>query len=181
MNSVPWGGSYLRVGLLLVLAAPAAAQGEGSLPRHPSDTARVTAPPFRHHVTGFAGVTFDDGEGGFTLGAQYERRFHRWYGVGAVTQAVVGKDRDFLIGPSFFLHPLEALTVGLTPGAERADEDWDFLFRLGLDYVFELKQEWTIGPTLALDFARGQRIYVIGVSIGRTFGRAAQVPPTLNE
>jgi hypothetical protein len=154
----------------MLLAGPAWAQGEGSLPRHPSEGARETAPPFRHHASAFTGLTVEEETGGFTIGAQYEYRFHMWYGVGGLVQTLYDRQREFIIGPTFYLHPLEPLSVGLSPGLERADADWAFLFRIGLDYDFELRKGWTIAPSFALDFARGQRILVLGVSVGRIFG-----------
>ncbi len=169
----PRNGRCLRVAalgwVLLLLPGVAAAQ-EGNVPRADSVAApRPPAPPWRNHASAFVGVTNDDGQYGFTLGLDYERRFHQWYGAGGIVATVFGEDRELVVGPTFFLHPVAELRLGLTAGAELRESEWDFLFRIGLDYEFEWKPRWTIAPSLALDFARGRRIVVVGASVGHIF------------
>lgn len=153
------------------LALPSRLQGqEGGIPNAPAVKApRETAPPWRNHANAFAGLTNEDGTYGFTLGADYERRWHRWYGVGVTVESVFGEAREFIVAPMFLLHPVGDLRVALVPGAEKAAGGWDFLFRIELDYAFEWRPGWTVSPTIALDFARGERIVIMGASMGRIF------------
>lgn len=159
------------VALLLAGAVGSASAQEGNIPKHegsePAPTG--TRPPWRNHAAFFTGITIDDGEAGFTLGLDYERRFHRWYGAGLTTEAVLGPGRDIVVGPTFFLHPVGEFRLGLTAAGEHVDGEWVFLFRIGMDYDFELRPDWTIGPSFGLDFARGRRIVVLGASLGRIF------------
>lgn len=161
---------WLALGFLLLLAPAGLTAQEGNVPRAGEVTpAKRPPPPWRNHAAGFAGVTNDDGDYGFTLGLDYERRFHQWYGVGGKIEVVTGEGRDLIVGPTFNLHPVGDLRIGLTAGGELRNSAWDFLFRFALDYDFEWKPGWTVAPSLALDFARGQRIAVLGASVGRIF------------
>ena len=163
----------LLLGACLVAAATNAAAQEGSrAPDLPVMEPQRRAPPWEHRALGFVGATREedaDAEVAFTLGLDYERRFHEWYGVGAFAQAPFGTNRTFIIGPAFSLHPVSNLRVSMAPSAERSQDDWAFNFRLGFDYAFTLRTGWVIVPSLALDFARGNRIFVLGASAGRVF------------
>lgn len=166
-RNAPW---HLAFGCLLLLAPIVVEAQEGNVPRAGEvDAPKHPPPPWRNHAFAFAGVTNDDGDYGFTVGLNYERRFHLWYGVGGTFEATLGQTRDLVIGPTFELHPVSDLRIGLTAAGELRDSDWDFLFRIGLGYDFEWRPGWTIAPSVALDFARGQRIIVLGGTVGRLF------------
>lgn len=49
-----------------------------------------------------------------------------------------------------------------------ASKETEFLLRIGMGYVFEM-EEFAITPTIALDFVRGHRSFVWGLSIGKGF------------
>lgn len=116
------------------------------------------------------GALFEEGAGtALTLGAEYERRFHEWYGIGAYIDVVTGGHRSLLLGPALNLHPVGGLAIMLAPSAERANGTWYFAFRLGFEYEFLVRERWAVSPTAALDFARGEALLLAGVSLGRVF------------
>lgn len=142
------------------------------MPDQPAVEARHQAPPWNQRAAVFLGANIEEGsdpEAGFTIGLDYEWRFHQWYGIGGLGQVVTSGSRDAVLGPALFLHPVGSFRMTLAPAAERAQGDWYFAFRLGFEYDVTLRAQWVLSPSVALDFARGNRIYVLGVSAGRIF------------
>jgi hypothetical protein len=173
-------------GLLLTLVVAtsvsvrAAAQEDAPAPPPDDSLTALGVPrrPWRNLASVVGGFTTQDLDGqsdGFTFGAEYERRLHKWYGVGAVAQWTIGGPREFLVGPVFTLHPTGPFRVGMVVAAEQAAGVWAFVYRLEFNYDFRLDEHWVIAPSLAVDFTRGRRILFIGVSLGRIFGTFA--PP----
>ncbi len=170
----PAGPSLRRSALaglcLLALAGTVEAQEGSRTAEQPQPRGSAREEPRRNRVAGYVGALFDeDDQTGVTLGAEYEWRFHAWYGIGAYADFVTGSNRSLLLGPALSLHPVGGLAVILAPSAERANDDWYFAFRLGLEYEVEVRERWVLAPTVALDFARGERILLAGLSLGWLF------------
>lgn len=166
------GARLATAALVLLLASPATAGAQEGRrkPDQPAMEAPNREPPWRNRVSGYVGALFEEGAGtALTLGAEYEWRFHEWYGIGAYADFVTGGHRSLLLGPAFNLHPVGGLGIMLAPSAERANNDWFFAFRLGFEYEFEVRNRWAVAPTLALDFARGERLLLVGATVGWLF------------
>jgi hypothetical protein len=95
-------------------------------------------PESRHEVTLFAGVTDDDQEVAFTLGADYEYHFTQLLGIGALVDFAFGDLRSKVFGVPVFFHPTEPWKVILAPGFETREGDNNFLVRIGGGYSFDL-------------------------------------------
>jgi hypothetical protein len=171
----------LLLSLLVATSVSVRAAAQEDAPAPPPDDSLtalgVPRRPWRNLASVVGGFTTQDLDGqsnGFTFGAEYERRLHKWYGVGAVVQWTIGGPRDFLVGPAFTLHPTGPFRVAMVVAGEEAAGDWAFLYRLEFFYEFRVNEHWVAAPSLAVDFGRGRRIVFIGVSLGRIFGT---IPP----
>ena len=162
----------LLAGMCLFAAGRAAAQEGTRKPDQPVVTMEHRAPPWEQRVGAFLGATLEDDadpDAGFTFGLDYEWRFHQWYGIGGFAEAATSGNRDAIVGPALLLHPVGAFRLALAPSAERALDAWHFTFRLGFVYDFAIRPKLVITPSFALDFTRGKRLYVLGVSAARIF------------
>lgn len=124
--------------------------------------------PHRHHVALFAGVTDDDGESEFTVGADYEFRFHRIVGAGALIDHAGGSADTTVVGAGIWVHPHGGFKFLLAPGLETHSGHTEFLVRVGAAYDFHVKS-FSISPTINVDFVDGEEILVYGLSFGRGF------------
>lgn len=130
------------------------------------------------------GGSHASGRSGTTVGTDYEFRFHRLFGVAGTAEYVAGDFRDSVGVMSLMVHPTHNLRLSVGPGIERAMKEevaepgeepvsgvsrWHKLFRIGANYDFHLKHGWTVGPDVALDFAEGRHVLVVGLAIGRGF------------
>jgi hypothetical protein len=128
----------------------------------------------------------------FTIGAEYERRLSRRFGI-------VG-ELEYVSGPGswVFAMPLVIRPVGggfkvfAGPGLERralheghkehegartsgeTGHEGLFLWRVGTGYTWEFDERYAVGPSFYLDFVReapGEwgRAFVFGVSVGLAF------------
>jgi hypothetical protein len=170
------GPSWLRArrvwlisGLALFAASGVRAQ-EGSVgggaARVGTDTVRFS--PY-HGGDFFFGGTLEDSDLGVTLGVDYDYRWHKWYSAGGLVYVVLGHSSAVSIGPQFSMHPIDRITVQLSPGARVEDHGTQFQFRVALGYVLRLSGQWTAGPRVAFDFVGGRRIFTFGGTIGRPF------------
>jgi len=117
----------------------------------------------------FLGASFGDGDGGFTIGVNYERRLSELIGAGFFYENTMGGDDRWTIGVPVFFHPHEGWRFVVAPGMQRKDGDTDFLLRGGVGYEFELDNSWILVPQFNLDFTDGDTICVAGASIGYRF------------
>jgi hypothetical protein len=106
---------------------------------------------YRHRVSVFLGGAsrpeeHEDTEHGFAGGLEYEFRFSRWGGVGALAEAATGDLRDAVVAGLFYLHPWKGLLFTAGPGAELSSHGSEFLFRLGTGYEFEIARRFSITP-----------------------------------
>jgi hypothetical protein len=135
----------------------------------------------RHHVSVFLGVTDGEiekehghGEGetvdkrNFSMGLDYGYHFNQRWGVGALVEYEGQDFRTWVAGVAGVLHATRALKLIAAPGFERHEGEYEFLFRLGIRYDFEVGRI-TIAPAFNVDFVDGEEILVYGVNIGRGF------------
>jgi hypothetical protein len=186
-----------RCGLLAVLALVAlvtvaqadehAAQhhGEATADDHPHDVAEA-----HHHghvaanevglVFGITKEPHHDGQ--FTVGAEYEHRFSKRWGVGAFVDFAGGDLRNYLFGLVACYHPLDHVRLHAGPALEfhngrggiTHDEHGDavvdedetfFVLRVGAAYSFHFNEHWGVAPTVSADFVDGETVWVYGASL----------------
>ena len=106
----------------------------------------------------------------FTIGLDYERRFTQLFGFGGMFDWVVEGNREFLLGPAFFLHPFGGSKLFAAPLWERVRESGDneLVIRLGAAWEFEVGK-YSIAPNVIYDITEEHELWVLGVTIGRGF------------
>jgi len=113
----------------------------------------------------FTGYTTERGEGGGTLGIEYERRINSWLGVGILGEVVFGSHPASVFAAGVYLRPTEDLAVVVMPGVEFEDEeDGRFLMRLGLNYHLWRSGSFGVVPGVYADFFRGSTAFVAGLN-----------------
>ena len=119
----------------------------------------------------FLGVTSADGENGFSVGLDYERRLSRGFGIGGVIEYTGSDFRDGIAAVSFNWHPWKELKVLAAPGVEveRADGSDAFLFRIGAEYGIAIGRGFEVAPALNFDFTSDDTAVVYGVSFAKSF------------
>ena len=55
------------------------------------------------------------------------------------------------------------------PGLEDGEHGSEFLFRLGLEYAFDLNDGWDVSPQFNVDFVNSEEVFVFGVLIGKGY------------
>ncbi|GIU76168.1 MAG: hypothetical protein KatS3mg004_3255 [Bryobacteraceae bacterium] len=164
--------------LALLLAAP------GTFGQHEGRAAEEGH--HRHHVAFITAGSHNTKKDGDTFGADYEFRFTRRAGIVATYEHVGGDFREDLMAFTAAVHPWKGLRLAAGPGFDR--EPWEReggaeavaaetgkrvrgLFRVGGGYDFHLPHGLTIGPDLAVDILKNEKVLVFGINIGFGFGR----------
>lgn len=162
--------------LLLLAGTPLLAQHE----------ARETEEIHKHHVAVLAGGSHNPEKDGATVGADYEYRFHRRLGALASFEYVGGDFREDLFAFTAAWHPWKGLRLIAGPGFDRepkshgepahaepaeAHRNVRGLFRTGASYEFHIKEHFTVGPEIAVDSLKGEKVFVYGINFGWGFGR----------
>jgi len=183
--------SLLLLALLCALPRVSAAQESHparveTTPPHGSHGDAAEAHEFhRNHLGVFLGGTTLQEQSGFTLGGDYERRFHRNLGVGIQAEHAFGTVKDTVVVFPVFFHPgTNGLRLAAGPGFSRENEEepgreggvspgtrkvTEFLWRFQILYDFEVGERVTITPNIALDFVNGRQFFVYGVTLGTGF------------
>jgi hypothetical protein len=119
----------------------------------------------------FLGVTRADGENGFSVGLDYERRVSRGFGIGGLIEYTGSDFRDLIAAVSLNWHPWKELKVLAAPGVEVEREDGSdgFLFRIGTEYGIALGRGYEVAPALNFDFTSDETAIVYGVSFAKSF------------
>lgn len=134
-----------------------------------------------------AGTAEHEGGSYFTLGAEYERRISRRWGIGGEFELLFDKRSLVVVAPVTF-HPGRGWKIFAGAGFERADAEGEddevagssaservnhFLMRFGAGYSFEFAERYSLAPSVSFDAiheneqkARG---VVVGVSVGVSF------------
>ena len=130
----------------------------------------------RKHIVGvFSGVTNDahnvtDG----TLGIEYEYKFTRQFGIGAIYEKTPNAHHDDGVSvylASAYLHPYAGFRLGLGVGKEKVHGSHGYtesLVRASVAYDFHVGG-FGIAPTFNLDRVNGENIEVFGVTFSKTF------------
>lgn len=118
----------------------------------------------------FVGNTQDGSENGLSVGLEYEYRWTRKFGVGALAEYAGGDFDSWVVGIPFFIHPHAGWFIRLAPGLEHEDSENSFLFRAGVGYDFEIMPRWSLAPEFNVDFVEGgDDKLVYGLSLSREF------------
>jgi hypothetical protein len=140
----------------------------------------------RHHVAFLAGGSHNTKKDGDTFGVDYEYRFVNRFGLLTTYEHVGGDFREDLMAFTASWHPWKGLRLVAGPGFDREPRESEALhehapviggkrtrglFRLGGGYDIQLPHGFTIGPDLAVDILKGEKVFVYGVNIGFGFGR----------
>jgi len=171
---------FLSFPLIAVLAAcPLAAQHEG----HGKAEAEEI---HRHHFAVLAGGSHNTEKDGGTIGADYEYRFHRRLGALASFEYVGGDFREDVYVFTAAWHPWKGLRLIAGPGFDRElkrkeetehlaeaehHSKYRALFWTGAAWEFHVNEHWTVGPEIAVDVLKGEKVFVYGINIGWGFGR----------
>lgn len=130
---------------------------------------------FHHNEAAlFLGATYETEaeETFFTIGAEYERRFTRWFGLSGVVEYATDLDAWVVVFPVTFRLAGE-LKLSAGPGFEHVEEDNLFLFRFGAAYGFELGGGVVLSPAVDLDLVDEEEevaeSIVYGVALGIAF------------
>jgi hypothetical protein len=146
---------------------PARAAGDESA----QDKGEEWAEDGRNDLSLFLGVTDSDGDKGFSVGLDYERRLSRGFGIGGVIEYTGNDYRDGVVAASFNWHAWKELKLLAAPGVEidHADGSDAFLFRIGAEYGFAIGKGFEIAPALNFDFTSDETSVVYGLSFARKF------------
>ena len=128
----------------------------------------------RHHVSLFLGGATTSEEHrndrhGFVGGLDYEYRFSRWVGVGAVAEGAAGNLRDAVFVGSLFIHPWRGVVLGVGPGVEVTSAGSEYVTRFAIAYQIPLWRRLTIAPDFSVDLVKKEPIFVYGVALGVGF------------
>jgi len=167
---------------LLLPALVASLAGAAAFGQHGEGDA-----PHRHHLAFLAGGSHNTGKNGGTVGADYEYRFARRFGALATFEYVGGDFREDLFAFTAAWHPWKGMRLVAGPGFDRELSEHEpphdvhapethprkyrGLFRVGGGYDWHLPRSFTIGPDLAVDILKGEKVLVYGLNIGWGFGR----------
>lgn len=179
-------GRWRIIALTLALSGPASSV----FAQEHDEAAHEQAEPgashefHRNHAALFLGgaTRLDPAVSGFTIGADYERRLSRLWGIGVLVDVALGEvKRETVVGVPVFLHAWRGLVLWVAPGLERLgareeseateeeESETDFLVRFGLGYELELKERFSISPQFNADISGGHWTLVYGLAFGVGF------------
>ena len=114
------------------------------------------------------GATDKRRDKGVALGIEYARRLSERFGIGVVVERTFG-DLDSMVYAVPFAYHSGAWKAYIAPGIEdREGHHTENLVRIGAEYAFKAGS-WEIAPQINLDFVKGNRVFVIGVTFGKGF------------
>ena len=137
----------------------------------------------RHHLALFVGgihadteteheghesETHEESVDAFSVGVDYEYRLNTIFGIGGFVEYAGGDLETIVSAPALFIHPVGGLKFIFAPGVEHTGDHNVFLFRTGVYYDFFF-DNFSVGPTLSVDFVDGEKILIYGVSLGYGF------------
>jgi hypothetical protein len=140
----------------------------------------------RHHVAFLAGGSHNTKKDGDTFGVDYAYGFVNRVGLLIAYEHVGGDFREDLMAFTAAWHPWKGLRLVAGPGFDREARESEALpeqapvsggkrtqglLRVGGGYDIQLPHGFSIGPDLAVDILRGEKVFLYGVNIGFGFGR----------
>jgi hypothetical protein len=139
----------------------------------------------RHSVAVFVGYTFERGEGGLSVGADYHYKLSECAGITLFGDYVAGDIQAAAFGAGMFFEVAEGLNIVAAPGVEISEEEdehggegegqdtetkFEFLWRFGASYERELGRGWSVGGAVYVDLVTsGKTPVVVGLSLGKSF------------
>ena len=176
-------GLFRSLLLALVLAVPAVA-AEESADSKPAAQANDTSDHagdesgvhHRHHAGLLLGNSWIQGDPSFTIGGEYEYRFHRHFGAGTSGDYIAAKKKDIVVVTfPLVIHPIGELAFAAGPGFEWAKEkegarhsETEFVLRVIASYDFFIG-DFSITPTFEWDVTQHSEVYVAGSAFGWGF------------
>lgn len=123
---------------------------------------------FPHHVVGiFLGDTTEDRRDGLTLGLEYEYRISEPFGIGVIFEHVSGDfDTNVYVLPVAMHRGPWKMYAG--PGLESSEEGEEPLFRIGVEYGFEIGN-YELSPQIDIDFVDGDQLFIFGLTLAKPF------------
>ena len=128
----------------------------------------------KHFPGVFVGATHAKSETDFTFGFEYEYKFDKKWGVGAVFERTNDAHKGDGVSvslASLYYHPWRDLRLGAGIGRERiggAHPHSEDLYRLSASYEFHVGSG-AVAPTIAVDFVDGKEIWVAGFAFIKPF------------
>ncbi len=109
-------------------------------------------------------------EKALTYGVEYERRLTSSVGLGLILEHANG-DLNFTIAAVPFAYHTGHWKFYAAPGVEFSDDDneTEFLMRFGVEYGFEIGNNFELSPQVDVDFVDGEVVTVIGLTLGYGF------------
>ena len=127
------------------------------------------------HIPGiFVGGTHIDSETDFTFGFEYEYKFNKQWGLGAVYERTNDAHHGDGVGvwvASLYYHPSYNIRLGIGAGEEKVGgghPHTESLIRVSAAYDFHIGN-YGVAPTIAADFVDGNEAIVFGVAFTRPF------------
>lgn len=125
--------------------------------------------PHKHHASVFFGNTnTENGQDAFTIGADYEYRFHKYWGAAALVDYATPNIDSIIIAGGGFLHPVGDLRLLIAPGIDHHHGHTEGVVRVGAIYDFRVG-DWSISPTIHIDILDRKENLIYGLGIGRGF------------
>jgi len=110
----------------------------------------------------------------FTYGVEYEYKFSQYWGLGAIYEKIDDAhhgDGVTITVAELFYHPMNNVRVGFGVGKEKiggAHPHSEDLYRISANYEFHVG-DFSIDPTIAVDFIDSEQAYVFGLAFIRPF------------
>lgn len=126
----------------------------------------------KNTIAGFIGITSADRrENGLSIGAEYERRINKIFGIGAIIGERTFGDVDTWVFALPFAFHTGPWKMYAAPGVEHDvdSNDNEPLIRLGVEYGFEISERWEIAPQVDVDFVESDAVFIFGVTFGYGF------------
>ena len=118
----------------------------------------------------FGGYTTDRGEGGATLGLEYERRINSWLGVGCFGEVIAGDHTASAFGAGVYLRPTAKAAFVVMPGVEfERGESAQFMTRVGVIYDVWKSGRTILVPAVYVDLFRDRAAFIVGLSLAWEF------------
>lgn len=138
-----------------------------------TSTAALSAGDAHHYPGIFLGYTNAGSETHFTYGIEYEYKFNKSWGLGAIyeeTDDAHDGDGITVKLAELFYHPMNNVRIGAGVGKEKigGSSHSEDLYRVSANYEFHVG-DFGIEPTFAVDFIDGEEAYVLGVAFIRPF------------
>jgi len=125
---------------------------------------------YRNLTAVFVGYTTERGEGGATLGLEYERRVNSWLGLGAFGEVVYGDHPASAFGGGVYLRPTEKFAFVVMPAIEfQNGQSGEFMLRAGAIYDLWQSGRTILVPAVYVDLFRDTTAFVLGFSLAWEF------------